>query len=66
MEEFTRAFDEAVRCNDLSCIVAKVEATGPKGYVTELSLLENRFQFQRHIEKLLKTSRSRKAGEGAL
>jgi sulfopyruvate decarboxylase subunit beta len=54
MEEFTRAFDEALRCNDLSCIVVKVEATGPKGYVTELSLLENRFQFKRHIESLLK------------
>ncbi|HJX83866.1 MAG TPA: thiamine pyrophosphate-dependent enzyme [Candidatus Angelobacter sp.] len=51
MEEFTRAFDGALRCDGLSCIVAKVEATGPKGYVTELSLLENRFQFKRHIEK---------------
>jgi hypothetical protein len=31
--------------------VAKVEAQGPKGYVTDLALLENRFQFQRHIAK---------------
>ena len=52
MEEFTRAFDEAMRANDLSCIVAKVEAVGPKAYVTGLSLLENRFQFKRHIENL--------------
>lgn len=51
-EEFTAAFDEALRGNDLSCIVAKVEATGPKGYVTELSLLENRFQFRQHIQKI--------------
>jgi hypothetical protein len=31
--------------------VAKVEAVGPSGYVTDLALLENRFQFQRHIAK---------------
>jgi sulfopyruvate decarboxylase subunit beta len=56
VEEFTRAFDDAMRGHDLISIIAKVEATGPKGYVTELSLLENRFQFKRYIEKL--TSKS--------
>lgn len=54
-KEFTAAFDEAVRSNDLSCIVAKVEAAGPKAYVTELSLLENRFQFKQYVQRL-KTS----------
>jgi sulfopyruvate decarboxylase subunit beta len=49
-EEFAGAFDEAMRSNDLSCIVAKVEAAGPKAYVTELSLLENRFQFAQHVK----------------
>jgi hypothetical protein len=29
--------------------VAKVEAVGPSAYVTDLSLLENRFQFQRYL-----------------
>jgi sulfopyruvate decarboxylase subunit beta len=52
IEDFSRAFDEAMRGNELSCIVAKVEAVGPKAYVTDLTLLENRFQFKRHIEKL--------------
>jgi sulfopyruvate decarboxylase subunit beta len=52
IEEFTNAFDAAMKRNELSCIVAKVEAVGPKGYVTGLALLENRFQFKRHIEKL--------------
>jgi sulfopyruvate decarboxylase subunit beta len=52
IEEFTQAFDAAMNARELSCIVAKVEAVGPKGYVTDLALLENRFQFQRHIEKL--------------
>lgn len=52
LEEFKTAFDEAMAGSELSCIVAKVEAIGPKGYVTELSLLENRFQFRRHIQKI--------------
>ena len=52
VDEFTRAFGDAIRGQELVSIIAKVEATGPKGYVTELSLLENRFQFKRHIEKL--------------
>jgi hypothetical protein len=29
--------------------VAKVEATGPPTFLTDLSLLENRFQFQRYL-----------------
>lgn len=55
LEEFTHAFHDALRANDLTSIVAKVEAVGPKGYVTELALLENRFQFKRYIEKLDKS-----------
>lgn len=50
-EDFTRAFHEALNINDLSCVVAKVEASGPKGYVTDLSLLENRFQFKQYVQK---------------
>ena len=56
LPDFTTAFDEAMKTKDLSCIVAKVEALGPKAYVTDLSLLENRFQFKRHIEKLTSSS----------
>jgi sulfopyruvate decarboxylase subunit beta len=51
VEEFTTAFEAAMRAGELSCIVAKVEAIGPKGHVTGLALLENRFQFRRYIEK---------------
>jgi hypothetical protein len=39
----------AVAAGDLTTIVAKVEAVGPSGYVTDLSLLENRFQFARSL-----------------
>ena len=52
LEEFTRAFAEAVDSHDLTTIVAKVEAVGPKAFVTELSLLENRYEFQRHLKSL--------------
>ena len=37
---------------DLATLVAKVDAVGPKGFVTDLSLLENRFEFQRHLARL--------------
>ena len=50
-EEFNAAFDAALATNELSCIVAKVEAVGPKGYVTDLALLENRFQFAREVAR---------------
>jgi sulfopyruvate decarboxylase subunit beta len=50
-EEFTRAFALAMDAGELSCLVAKVEAVGPKAFVTDLGLLENRFQFQRHIKE---------------
>jgi sulfopyruvate decarboxylase subunit beta len=49
LDEFTKSFDSALAAGDLTTIVAKVEAVGPKAYVTDLSLLENRFQFQRFL-----------------
>ena len=49
LDAFRSAFDEALRAGDLTTLVAKVEAVGPSGYVTDLSLLENRFQFQRYL-----------------
>src|SRR5436309_4454232 len=49
LDDFTRAFGDALKAGDLTTIVAKVEAVGPSRYVTDLSLLENRFQFQRYL-----------------
>jgi len=57
VEEFAAAFREAVSNEGLRTIVAKVEATGPKAFVTGLTLLENRFQFPRHIQSLTQESR---------
>src|SRR5579859_6269018 len=55
--EFTAAFEEALRANELTTLVAKVEAKGPRSFLTDLPMLENRFQFQRHL-------RDARAGRG--
>jgi len=52
LDEFTRAFREALEAGDLTTVVAKVDAVGPKTFVTDLSLLENRYEFQRHLKNL--------------
>ena len=49
---FEAAMRETLRGSDLTTIIAKVEAKGPAVYVTDLALLENRFQFRRHIQSL--------------
>jgi sulfopyruvate decarboxylase subunit beta len=51
LDAFTAAFDEALSAAELSTIVAKVEAVGPSGYVTDLALLENRFEFQKWLRQ---------------
>ena len=45
------AFDAAREARELCTIVAKVAAEGPKTFVTELGLLENRFQFARYLQE---------------
>jgi sulfopyruvate decarboxylase subunit beta len=57
LEKFKASVCDVLHGNDLhakelTTIIAKVEAKGPAGYVTDLSLLENRFQFRRHIQSL--------------
>lgn len=52
IEDFSRAVNNALDGKQLTTIVAKVEPTGPAGYVTDLSLVENRFQFRRYIQSL--------------
>ena len=52
VEDFSTTVKRALDGTQLTTIVAKVEAKGPAGYVTDLSLVENRFQFRRHIQSL--------------
>ena len=51
LEEFRAEFTAAQTAGELTTLVAKVEATGPAGYVTDLALLENRYQFARQLRK---------------
>jgi sulfopyruvate decarboxylase subunit beta len=52
LDAFLAAFSDALATDDLSMIVAKVEAKGPAAFVTDLPLLENRFQFARYLRQL--------------
>jgi sulfopyruvate decarboxylase subunit beta len=52
---FSDAFATARAVGELTTIVAKVEAKGPPVFLTDLPLLENRFQFQRHLRNLRTT-----------
>ncbi|MCH7603695.1 MAG: thiamine pyrophosphate-binding protein [Planctomycetes bacterium] len=49
LDDFSAAFDEALNADELTSLIAKVEAVGPAAFVTDLPLLENRFQFQRWL-----------------
>jgi sulfopyruvate decarboxylase subunit beta len=50
IEEFVTEFAAAQRAGALTTLVAKVDAVGPSAFVTDLGLLENRFQFQRYLQ----------------
>jgi sulfopyruvate decarboxylase subunit beta len=52
IDAFRLAFSTALAADELTTLVAKVEAIGPSAYVTELSLLENRYQFQKHLRDI--------------
>jgi sulfopyruvate decarboxylase subunit beta len=52
VESFKSAVMDALNGQKLTTIIAKVEASGPSAYVTGLPLIENRFQFARHIRSL--------------
>lgn len=43
------AVASAVAGESLECIVAKVEAVGPKSFQMDVTLLENRFEFHRYL-----------------
>jgi sulfopyruvate decarboxylase subunit beta len=55
VEEFRSQFSAAMKGIELATIVAKVEAVGPAKYVTGLGLLENRYEFARHVRSLRKS-----------
>ena len=50
IDEFVKEFAAAQQARELTTLVAKVQAVGPSAFVTDLGLLENRFQFQRYLQ----------------
>ena len=52
VEDFCSSFRGALAAAELTTIVAKVEAKGPPTFLTDLALLENRFQFQRYVRNV--------------
>ena len=56
LESLQTGVRTALESNTLTTIVSKVEAVGPKTFVMDLPLLENRFQFKRSLEAMRRLS----------
>ena len=52
VEKLKGVFAEAMAGEELSAIVAKVDAVGPASFAMDVGLLENRFEFARRIKEL--------------
>jgi len=52
LDEFVPEVEAALAADELTTLVAKVEAKGPPVFLTDLPMLENRFQFQRYLKSL--------------
>lgn len=52
VDRFKASVEDAIASNQLTTIVARVEAVGPKSFHMDLPLLENRFQFKRCLEAM--------------
>ena len=51
-EQFKDEFESALKRDEPSVIVAKVDAVGPTSFAMDIGLLENRFEFERYIKEL--------------
>ncbi len=54
LDEFEEAALDAIQGDQLSCIVAKVEAEMPASFLMDVHMLENRFEFPRALQQPLK------------
>jgi sulfopyruvate decarboxylase subunit beta len=54
VEEFQTEFISALDSDRLTVLVAHVDTSGPSDWLTDLGLLENRFQFARYCQSLAK------------
>ena len=51
LNDFETVALDALDRNELSCIVAKVEAEMPKSFLMDVHMLENRFEFSRALQQ---------------
>lgn len=51
VEDFVSALRDALAGDRLTCIVAKVAAVGPPGYIVDTHMLEDRFMFARAMRE---------------
>jgi sulfopyruvate decarboxylase subunit beta len=51
VDDFASAVRGALSGGELACVVAKVEAVGPAGYIVDTHLLEDRFMFARAMRE---------------
>jgi sulfopyruvate decarboxylase subunit beta len=51
LDDFEEAALDAFTGNELTCIVAKVEAEMPKSFFMDVHMLENRFEFPRALQQ---------------
>ena len=51
LNDFEAVALDALDGNELSCIVAKVEAEMPKSFLMDVHMLENRFEFSRALQQ---------------
>jgi sulfopyruvate decarboxylase subunit beta len=51
VDEFVSAVRDGLAGDELACVVAKVEAVGPAGYIVDTHLLEDRFMFARTMRQ---------------
>jgi sulfopyruvate decarboxylase subunit beta len=51
VEDFVSAVRDGLAGEQLACVVAKVEAVGPAGYLIDTHLLEDRFMFARAMRE---------------
>jgi sulfopyruvate decarboxylase subunit beta len=54
IQSFQESVSEALKSDTLTTIVSKVQAISPKSFHMDLTVLENRFQFWRSLQKMRK------------
>ena len=51
LESFKQAVAESLELDAPAVVVSKVDAVGPPSFAMDITVLENRFEFQRHIRE---------------